>query len=246
MAIAPKKNAKLEAIALRANKYSDHHLIATFYSKEQGLVTAIAYNCYNSKKKLLKPSFFTPLNILDLNIIYNNKTSRKVIQEAKIKQSALLNTNIEKNIYSIFISEIIQKTIFEEETNLDFYCFLQNICAELNKTSNFFNLIIFFLIRHLRYLGLEINNIEEKTYSSFNLQSGLFEKKPTSEIYATNNLVILLKQFLNVNFKTYSYLKIEDSLKTRILNMLLKYYRLHSPNFNIPKSLQTIRDFFLQ
>src|SRR5699024_5788730 len=116
-----------KAIVLRSIRYSEADLIAKCYTASDGLKSYMLRGVLKSKKGKLKASMFQPFSQLELVARHKNKGTLEYIKEAKITNINLgIRQHVQKSSIAIFLAEVIQNAIQEEEQNTSLFNFLEH------------------------------------------------------------------------------------------------------------------------
>ena len=107
------------AIVIGALKYKDSSLIVSCYCEKLGLKSFIVKGVLNSKKGLIRRSFFQALNILSIITNYQKNKPQRLhfFKEVKIVHPIQdIHLDIKKNNIALFLSEI---GILQDNSHLD-------------------------------------------------------------------------------------------------------------------------------
>ena len=225
-----------KAIVLSSIKYSDADLIVKCYT-EQGLKSYLLKRILKAKKGKLKVAYFQPLTQLEMVVNHNTKGNLNFIKEVKIAQP--YNTipfNVVKQTVIMFLSEVLSKSLQEEEKNEPLFKYLETSLTWLDTHDQIANFHLLFLLNLTKHLGF-YPDTTQIDFPNFNLNEGTFELKPVYKNNVSGENVILLKQFLNASFDTINDIKINARQRQAFLNMILIYFELHLGSFKTPKSL---------
>ena len=202
------------AIILSRIKYSDSSLIVKAYTKEFGLKTFIAKGVRGKKKS--SSSMFQSFSILELVLYQSKNNSMATFKSAETKIINDLIFDVSKSTIAIFLSEVINRYIKEEEKNQQLFQFISRNIIELMSTQDTItinNFPIMFLYKILSFLGVdpEFINIQN---NCFCLVEGCFLpegqcRKPLS--------IDQTKLFLKLVSTEESYTKQERRELTRLL-----------------------------
>jgi DNA repair protein RecO (recombination protein O) len=166
---------KTEGIVIKKVRFSETSVITQIYTSNYGMLGFHIPGVY-SKKGQIKPSYFQPLQILELDFYLKgnqNLKKAKEIKPAHIYDS--LHTDFQKSSLGLLISELLFKTIKEEEENPELYNFLKTSFLILDKQTNKLgNFIISFLVNFSKYLGFFPNNNFDDSHPYFHLMEGRF------------------------------------------------------------------------
>ena len=238
---------KTNAIVLSTLKYGDSSLIARCYCKELGLKSFMLKSILSSKKGQLKKSLFQPLNIITLitQVKNENKDGLHFIKEARIYFPLIeIPSDIKKNTVALFLSEVMGRVITEEGApNQILYHFLEKniVFLEQKGFSPLFHLKFMTDLSH--HLGFYPNQSNLKE-DYFDLESGCFCSSSSSKYVIGGDLVITLKKILGTNFEDLNHLKIPNSLRIKVLNVLVDYFNLHLHGIGKIKSLDILHEIF--
>ena len=233
------------AIVLSKIKYKDYDLIVRCYTQHRGVVSYLVKGgLKNTKSNALKSVYFQPLS--QLQIIENYKANQSLHFFKEVRTACIyktLHTNIYKSAIVLFLSEVLNSALREEEQDTDLYHFLETALKYLDDETEFSNFHLLFLVKLTRYLGFQPEK-PSKNESYFNLLNGYFEDHPTDIYSISGKNFRLLKQLLGTNFDTLKDVKLTAKERQDFLNMLLSYFELHLGNFKKPKSLKILNDVF--
>lgn len=206
---------KTKGIVLRFVKYKESSVIATIYTLEKGIISVIA-NSVRSKKSTGKIALFQPLSLVELIVYFNVSKNISRISEInsyhplhKLRQDPI------KASISIFINEILNKCLKEEEENPPFYDFIQNSIIHLNEQTNeIANFHLIFLIKLSLFLGI-------KPHSTVDF----VQQISNSSFYTNQENLAKLDYLLIANYETS--LNLTQTVRQTILIDLIEYYQNH-------------------
>ncbi|MGC6471038.1 MAG: DNA repair protein RecO [Flavobacteriales bacterium] len=219
-----------KGIVLSTTKYGETSVICNLYTSEFGRQAVIVKGV---RKKKGKFSYFQSLNILELVIFNKGEGKIHNVKEVKVsKVFSQIPVNIYKSSIAMFLAEVIEKCLKEEEQNISLYQFIEQSILKLDEEEFNSQFHIFFLVELSRYLGF-YPNLENNHLNYFDLMNGQFSNNKQEHSYYCVNTKDLISAFeLN---------KVQN--KKEVLNHLLDYYQLHVEGFKTIKSkaiLETI------
>ena len=150
----------------------------------------------------------------------------------------------QKNTVALFLSEVMGRVITEEGApNQILYHFLEKniVFLEQKGFSPLFHLKFMTDLSH--HLGFYPNQSNLKE-DYFDLESGCFCSSSCSKYVIGGDLVITLKKILGTNFEDLNHLKIPNSLRIKVLNVLVDYFNLHLHSIGKIKSLDILHEIF--
>jgi len=220
-----------KAIVLSALKYKDSSLIVTCYTKELGVQSYILHHIFKSKKGKINPAYFQILTQLEIQTSNKPNQSLHKINDVKLQHNyQTLHTNIYKSTVSMFLAEVLQNVLKEEEKNTELYHFLEATFLWYDLHDFNANFHVLFLLKLSQHLGV-YPDIDTLHLNFFNYE------KDTQKIN-------VLKNFLGTNFDALDSIKINAQIRQDILSEILHYFNVHLGGFKNPKSLKILHDIF--
>jgi len=233
-----------KAIVLSSLKYAEADLIVRCYTESSGLKSYLLRNVLKSRKGKLKPSYFQPLTLLEIEAVHKDKGNLERINEAKILYPyQSLHTQVIKSAMVIFLAEILTSSIQEAAEDKALYHFLEKSFIWLDNNNEIANFHILFLIKLSMFLGFSPDT-STKAHPYFNLLEGNFQADNVGKYCVDGAHVAELKQFFGIEFEALSQIKPTKKIRMDILNLLIVYYQLHLQSFKKPKSLLVLNQIF--
>jgi len=196
------------------------------FGKQTYMVRGIRGKSSKTKINLLQP-----MSILNLDVKHKPKANIHTLQEFSLAEFyKTIPYDIAKSSISLFIAEVINKSLKDGEEDSDLFDFVKQYILKLDELNDGFNNFhIVFLIRLTSFLGF-YPNIDANIYSG-------------SEINKT--LAIVTEKVLDSNELLPSLDEVNSINRNDILDLLLEYYNIHlQTNINI-KSLEILKAVFL-
>jgi len=220
---------KTRGIIFKSIKYSETSLIMDIYTEEKGLQKYIISGVRNKRSKV-KTGLLQPATLVDMVAYFrDNKPMNRIkeIKAAKIYQS--IPFDLMKGTISLFMIELAQKTIKEEESNPDLFNFLFSqfsILDNLEKINPNFHLN--FMLDLSGYLGFFPGGAWSETTPWLNMKDGNFVKDEPLHQYTLNKN---LSRQVGLLIKRES-VKLTRANRQKIVQKLIDYYRIHIDNFS--------------
>ena len=217
-------------ILLNRTSYSESSLILTFYTQEEGIQKFI----FQGGKK--KNNNLFPLNICELTF-YKRPDSdlRKLTQTDSLLPLNSIISNPIKSIIAFFLVDVIRHSLKTNEKEEKLFTFLQEKIIELDKTEETSNFPLLFLSEFTSFLGIQ-PSINDDNILYFSYNEGEFHSDyRIGEWSEEGENVIHLYNLFQLN-------EVNQKHRKKLLDILLQYYKLHIPHFNVEKSLDVIRD----
>lgn len=232
-----------KAIVVSSVKYGDSDLIVKLYT-EVGLKSYLLKRILKSKKGKLKTAYFQPLTQLEIVASHNDKGNLNYIKEAKVSYPyKTLSTDIVKQTIAIFLSEVLSKSLNEEEANPQLFKYLETSLIWLDVNDSVSNFHLLFLLQLSRHLGFYPDK-ENNDFQYFDLQEGCFSAIKPINSFIFGKELNNFKQLLGINFDALNTMQLNAIERQQILEVLLNYFELHLPVFNKPKSLSILKTIF--
>lgn len=230
------------AIVISSLKYGDNGLIVKCYTQNSGIESFILKNAFSGKNK--KSSIFTTLN--QIKIIYDSKknSSLNYLKESdtEIYYQSLYSNPIKTTII-LFLGEILNSVLQEEEANSAMFEFLNNALNQFDsKTSAYADFHLWFLLNLTKYLGFYPNFSGKSEF--FDLESGISTNDYSSGFVIQKEELISFSDLIQMNFSELNTSKFNQIQRKKLLEILIRYYELHISDFRRPKSLEVLYSVF--
>ncbi|HEV7380803.1 MAG TPA: recombination protein O N-terminal domain-containing protein, partial [Dyadobacter sp.] len=126
---------KTRGIALSYIKYKESSIIAKIYTELFGVQTYIVNGVRSSSAKTNRIALFQPLTLLEM-VVYHKGKQDEIHRISEIKcyhPFSTLPYNVLKSCLSLFITEILVKSLREEEENQPLFYFLEQSVIYLDE-----------------------------------------------------------------------------------------------------------------
>ena len=233
---------KTKAIVISSLKYQEKSLIVKCFTLSDGLKSYFVRDAFSSRKSNQKIAYFQPLTILEIEAIHKNKGTLESFKEIKVATPFhSIHSDVVKSTIVMFVSEILNTSIQEEEKNESLFNFLETAMHWLDNHNEISNFHLILLLEITKYLGFypDTSNIENKF---FEMTEGVFS--PFHAISSlTEHETNLFKRLIDLKFDNNqkSFHVIERQL---LLKILIDYYSFHLDGFRKPKSLEVLKEVF--
>ena len=224
---------KTRGIVINYIRYRESSVIVKIYTEAFGLQSYIVNGVRSSKAKTNRIALFQPLTLLDLVVYYRQGQTMHRISEAKCRVPfRSLPFDISKSSVAIFVSEILYKTLSEEENNTPLFDFLEQAILFLEDTTgNVADFHILFLLQYAFYLGFGAESAAEIVSQ---LRDARFVAMPDAVGQA------ILNDCIHAPFGTT--LRIDRQRRQEIVETLVSFYKIHVENLGEIKSLVVLRE----
>lgn len=233
-----------KAVVLSKLKYKDHDLIVRAYTASNGVVSFLVKGTFSSKKTKIKPAYFQPLSLLQLEIDYKNNRDLHYIKNVRLERAyGTLHTDILKSTVVVFIAEILTMVIKEEAPNIELFTYIETALLWFDTVVH--NSIFHhqFLMGLTKYVGVspELSNLN---LPFFNLEAGHYQAESSGRYCISGSKLILFNSILGMEFDNNRIEPLNSGQKLELLNMILLYFKLHLQGFKSPKSLVILNQVF--
>ena len=216
---------KTRGIVFRFTKYGETSIIVTIFTDIFGLQSYIV-NGVRSKSAKNKIALYQPLTLLDLVVYHREHANINRIKEVKcLYPYQSIPIDIKKSSLSMFINEVINKTVKEESHASDLCEFLIQSFITLDRmTEKSENFHLQFLFKLSRFLGFGAHQVND-----------FLGVRMTTEANEQ-----LIQQLLTKDYATF--IVMENQQRREILDLTLKFYADHIDNLGEMKSVSILRE----
>ncbi|MCX6223756.1 MAG: DNA repair protein RecO [Bacteroidia bacterium] len=237
---------KTLGIVFKQIKYGETSLIAHLYTRRWGRIGIMVPGARSSSKNR-KAYLFQPLTILELEVYYKANRDLQKIKEVKNHSPFMhLTGDPVKCSVALFLAEILNKALREEEPNTELFDFLDSHIQFLDiADQGIANFHIYFLLRLSRYLGFNPGIPPDQRDLWFDLTHGTFSTSPPlHDSFLTPQLTALLIRFLLVQASDLASIEIDRHKRIELLEGILSYYYLHLEGLGEIKSHTVLHTLF--
>ena len=229
-------------IVLNKFRYKDTSLIVRVITRDTGLCSFIVRFGMGKKKKNIF-NYFQPLSIIEIDYDSNNKRDLHFFKEVDLKFNfKSIHSNHKKSVVIMFLSEILSKTLKFQGKDFQLYDFIEASIKYFDESefTPYFHLI--FLIKLTKYLGFYPDT--NKKYGFFDLEQGFYSDSEMGGYLLKGKELESFNDILGTNFDACYGLTLSSMQRTKVLDNILLYYKLHIENFGSIKSLDVLRKIF--
>ncbi len=210
---------------------------------EKGALETFVFRGSKGAKKGMLAQLF-PLNEVEIETYKPPKSNLASVRNVKaLKPRVSIRTNMEQTAIAFFLSEIIAKSLKENDAHPNLFEFVSS-SIDLFEERYQANFHLIFLLRFTRYLGIQPTvTFEDHTSSFFDLSEGQFTiLRPVHLHYLEIGDSKRIKQLLEdgFNFKV----ELNNPERSVVLENILRYYALHIEGIANLKSLSVLKELF--
>ncbi|MFT4521597.1 MAG: DNA repair protein RecO (recombination protein O) [Bacteroidia bacterium] len=233
---------KTKGIILKNTNYRDSSTITHIYTEKFG-VQHFIINGVRSQKGAIRPSHIMPLNLVEL-VIYK-KPNGGIQQIKELRCSPILKSihfHMIKNGIAMFITELLNACLQEEEAQEDLFQFLENFIIVLDyEDAKLANYPSYFMMQLSGYLGFQPKGNFE-VHQAFNLSEGRFISEDYAHPYCLDKEHShWWWKMQHTNLTDWVNTAIPKSVRNSLLNQLLLYYELHGLHGRKIKSHEVLK-----
>lgn len=233
---------KTKAIVLSAIKFQDKNLIVKCFTQSDGIKSYMVYNVFSTKKVNQKVAYFQALTILEIEAVHKNKNTLETLKEVRLAiPFSSINNNVYKSTIVLFLSEILNYSIQEQEKNEALFLYLETALQWLDNHAETANFHLILMLEITKFLGF-YPDITAIDFPFFDVTDASF-----SDLQTINSISIQE----TILFKKLVVLKLDQDQKifsgterSLLLKVLLHFYSAHLFGFKKPKSLDVLTAVF--
>ncbi len=236
----------MRCIVLHVTKYNDEQLIADLLTEGRGRVAFIV-RITHAKRAAVRHSLFQPLALLDVQ--WEHRPNAKLQRPRSVQNIcpfASLPYDPGKSAMAFFLAEVLHHAVRQEpDTDLLFEYIEQSVQWLDACERGFANFHLVFLLRLTRFLGF-IPNMEGYAEGSyFDLRTACFAPQPPAhaDVLVPADAALVPK-LLRMRYDTMRFFRFSGRERTRLLEYISLYYRLHVPDFPELRSLAVLKELF--
>lgn len=221
------------AIFLHRITYSETSLIATFYTQHHGIQKFM----FQGGKK--KGTSLFPLSLCEITFYKRPDSELGKLTEARSSEILIeLFSNPMKATLAFFMADVIKQCLQTDQSDPQVFQFLSRSIHALDKAEDLSYISTEFLIGFSEQLGIE-PHLQEKNCTYFHLQDGDFSDfDRLGELVATGAGV----EFIQTLLRGSTSISESKQTKKEAFEIMLNYFKLHIPRFNVDQSLAIIHD----
>ena len=237
---------KTQAIVLHAIKYGETRLIVDMFTKVFGK-QAFIVSIPKTPKGKVKKQFFQPLTILEIETDIRPRQQLQKLHDVRLAAPfASIPFEPDKLAISLFVAEFLYYALRSEQRNELLYEYLENSIVWLDgQQSSFANFHLVFLLRLTRFLGFYPNLDDYKDGDYFDLRESVFMPvPPVHRDFLHPEEAQKVQLMMRMDFPTMHLFRMSHQERNRLLEVSLKYYRLHLPDFPEMKSIEVLQALY--
>lgn len=237
---------KTEAIVLHSLKYGETRLIVDLYTRETGRLSCIV-PLPKTPRSRLKKQFFQPMTLLEVEIDLRQRVQLQKLKDARLLVAwSSIPFSPEKLALSLFVAEFLYHALRSEQRDEPLFTYISDAIQWLDTVEiGFANFHLTFLMRMSRFLGFYPNLDDYVDGCVFDLRAATFSLlTPTHRDFLQPDDARRIHTLMRMDFPTMHLYRLSRVDRNRIVDVLLRYYSLHIPQFPELKSLSVLQELW--
>ena len=236
---------KTRGIVLHQIKFKENSIIAYIYTEFFGRQAYLIHGVHHKKAKH-KIQSLQPLFLLDLEVYKKEITELQKIKEFRNYPAfTTIPFDSTKSSISLFIAEVLYRSLKEEEPNPSLFDFLFNTIQFLDYHSNVNNFHVYFLLKFSKYLGFFPTDNYSLENCYFDLFKGSFTNtQPSDNRYIDSKYTEIFHNLLNTNLEEALKISLHSSIRLYLSKKITEYFSLHLDGFGKINSLEVLNSVF--
>jgi DNA repair protein RecO (recombination protein O) len=239
---------KTKGIVLRAIKYGETSLVVTIFTELFGIQTYMVNGVRTAKRTGSKAQLYQPATLLQMEVYHNDLKGMQRIKESErsIMYVNLFN-NVVRHSISLFMIELLHKTLKQPENNPELFYFCEEAFMSLDQTSESIaaNVPLYFSMHLCYFYGFRIDppvNVSELNY--IDLVEGSFtDVQPHHPHFITGEEAVLTADILRVmQINELHQIKLNSMRRRKLLHKYIEYYALHIQDFGTMRTLPVLEE----
>ena len=237
---------KSRCIVLRTVKYGDRSLIIDLLTREYGRMSVV-WRVPKQGRGGARRQYFQPLSILELVCDRRSATALPLIKEVRIAEPYVtMQTDSVKSCVAFFIAEFLSYATRAEQGNPYLYDFVERSLvwydASLVAVANFH---LMFMMRVSRFLGFYPNVEDYSEGVFFDLRAGRFASvSPLHGDFLRPDESRSICTLMRMTASNMHLFRLSRTQRNNIVEVLLRFYSLHIPDFRPLKSWDVLKEVF--
>ena len=242
---------KTKGIVLRTVKYGETSVVATIFTERFGIQTYMVNGVRTHQKKGSKAAMLQAGAILDLEVYHNELKSMQRIKECS--WAFIYNhifSDIIINSITVYMLELLIKTLKQPETNNDLFQFCEDFLLFLDqaKMADAANFALYFSLQLPQFMGFKIQSpdpgFETDSEMYLDLKEGIFViDKPKHNFFIQDELTKHTIELLKViHPEELNEVKLNKEIRKLLLTAYQQYYALHLQDFGQMKTMKVLQE----
>lgn len=239
-------NHKTKGIILKTTKYGETSIVANIYTELFGIQSYLVNGVRGmSKKGGIKSNLFQPAAILDLVVYHNELKNLQRIKEFKWgRLYEHLFFDVFKNSVSLFMIELLQRSLKQPEPNADLFHFIEDALLRLDEAGEVVvaNYPLYFALHLSGFFGFRMSDKYSDRLPALDLKEGEFVAEAPAHPYFLEGEYSRLTSMLLRTMQPHELheIKLNQEKRRVLLHAYEMYYALHIQDFGTLKTLPVL------
>lgn len=227
-----------KGIIFRTVRFKESSLIVDVFTEEKGMHSFFMNSVHNAKNSRLS-ALLQVSNMIEFVAYYSDKKDLHRIKEVNPDYIyTSIPNDIKRSAIATFIIELCRHCIKDQTEHRELFHYIKRCMILLDRQEELdANYHLKFMIRLCSFLGFQPVNNYSEVRNSFDLMNAEFSAFDIHNIYGidiarSSNIHSLLKD----EYSSENTLKLKYEDRSKLLDILIKYYQLHIENFGELKS----------
>jgi DNA repair protein RecO (recombination protein O) len=237
---------KTRAIVLHSLKYGESQIIVDLFTEAHGRLSFIQ-RIPKTGRARVKKQLFQPLTLLRVEFDYRPGQRLLHIADAQMETPFVsLPFDAHKLCIALFVAEFTCYATRSEQANAALFAYIEASVKWLDACGgNFANFHIIYMLRLTRFIGFYPNTDDACVGAYFDLCNACFvTHAPLHPDFLEPTEARQMGLLMRVSYATMHLVKMSRTERNRCVELILKYYRLHEPDFPELKSLPVLMELF--
>ena len=259
---------KTEAIVLHTLKYGEQKIIVDMFTRQQGRLSFVVTMSKTGKGRL-KKQYFQPMTQLEVTYDLRPRVQLQKLTDVRLLVPyTSIPLSAEKLAITLFVAEFLYYALRSEQHNEPLYDYIADSLQWLDAAeAEYANFHLTFLMRLSRFLGfypnmetppnlpclgegldtpLKQEETERGSRLVFDLREARFSSAfPMHPDFLPPAEAQLIRLLMRMDFPTMHLFRLSRLDRQRIMEVLMRYYKLHLPDFPELKSLAVLHQLWI-
>lgn len=254
---------KSHAIVLHTLKYGDHKVVVELFTRTWGRLSFIV-TLPKSAKSPFRKQYFQPMTVLEVECDVRPRVALQKMHDVRLLVPyTTIPLSPAKLSITLFIAEFLYYALRSEQRNEPLFDYITDSMQWLDAAvTHYANFHLTFLMRLSRFLGfypnmetpsnlpyseerLDTPHRQGETEGVFDLREGLFTTTvPVHQDFLPSAEARMIRLLMRMDYPTMHLFQISQQDRRRILDVLMRYYKLHLPDFPELRSLAVLHQLW--
>lgn len=243
-------NSKTEAIVLHTVRYGDSRLIVDTYTREHGRLSFIV-SVGRSGRPQPKKQYFHPLSLLAVEAVVRPQRQLQTLRSVELlSPAASIHAEPGKIAIALFVAEFLYHALRDEQRDVRLFDYVRSSIEWLDSRGDrYANFHLVFLMHLSRFLGffpnLSSHPSTPTSHPYFDLRAAAFcSSPPDHPDYLMPEEAGRVHPLMRMDFATMHLFRLSRAERARLLEVIVRYYRLHLPAFPELRSLDVLHELY--